>query len=87
MCGDCHQPDPDGPGFCSVEYRAHCETCHGIELESRESDFDTPIIRALPHAGAAQARRAAIGAHSAWLLRQPSLDLDDVGDALEDFQK
>lgn len=41
-CANCHQPDPDGINFKSVNMKDHCQSCHALKMEPGLSNREVP---------------------------------------------
>ncbi|MCZ6804600.1 MAG: FHA domain-containing protein [Proteobacteria bacterium] len=41
-CVDCHQPDPGGIGFVSINMEKHCQSCHRLEFDAHVPDRELP---------------------------------------------
>jgi predicted CXXCH cytochrome family protein len=41
-CANCHQPDPDGINFKTVNMKDHCQSCHALKMEPNLSNREVP---------------------------------------------
>lgn len=41
-CANCHQPDPDGINFQTVNMKDHCQSCHALKMEPNLSNREVP---------------------------------------------
>ncbi len=70
-CSDCHVADPSGASMARVQFKPHCQVCHGLQLDPAHPELTVPhgdtaaaraAVRSLPLAYAELARRK--GLHS-----------------------
>lgn len=41
-CANCHEPDPDGINFKTVNMKDHCQSCHALKMEPSLSNREVP---------------------------------------------
>lgn len=68
-CGSCHLPNATG-GFQALEFEAHCEQCHSIDLLAESSADQTGPRTRVPHAALAEVRDFVRGHYSQLALRE-----------------